>query len=64
MEKRNLNYTIVYLLDEDVVAEVISLGTYASKVHYTKGGFDHEIIVLNEDFEIIEQVNIEEIEEY
>jgi hypothetical protein len=51
------------LPDEKVYGEVISLGTYASKVHYIKDGFEYESIILNEDFEILEQVNIEEIEE-
>ena len=64
MTRKNLNYTIVFIPDEEVYGEVISLGSYASKVHYVLDGIEYEIIMLNEDFEIIEQVNIEEIEEY
>ena len=63
MERRNLNYTIVYLADEEVYGEVLSFGTYASTVHYVKNGFEYELLMLNEDFEIVEQINIEEIEE-
>jgi len=63
VKRQNFNYTIVYLPDEKVYGEVISLGTYASKVHYIKDGFEYESIILNEDFEILEQINIEEIEE-
>jgi len=63
-KRRNLNYTIVFIEDEEVYGEVISFGTYASRVHFTKNGFDYEVHMLNEDFEIIEQINIEEIEEY
>jgi hypothetical protein len=63
VKKRNFNYTIVYIPDEKVYGEAVSLGTYASKVHFVKDGFEYELVLLNEDFEIIEQVNIEEIEE-
>jgi len=58
-----INYTIVYVLDEKVYGEVLSLGTYASRVHFIKDGFEHDVYLLNEDFVIVEQVNIEEIEE-
>jgi hypothetical protein len=63
VKRQNFNYIIVYLPDEKVYGEIISLGTYASKVHYVKDGFEYESIILNEDFEILEQINIEEIEE-
>jgi len=63
VKRQNFNYTIVYLLDEKVYGEVVSLGTYASMVHYVKDGFEYKVTMLNEDFEIVEQVNIEEIEE-
>jgi hypothetical protein len=63
VKRQNFNYTIVYLLDEKVYGEVISLGIYASKVCYVKDGFEYNVIMLNEDFEIVEQINIEEIEE-
>jgi len=58
-----INYTIVYITDEKVYGEVLSLGTYASRVHFIKDGFENDIYLLNEDFIIVEQVNIEEIEE-
>ena len=63
MKRRNFNYTIVYLPDEKVYGEVVSFGTYASKVHYVKDGFEYELVMLNEDFDVVEQINIEEIEE-
>jgi len=53
----------VYLADEEVYGEVLSFGTYASTVHYVKDGHEYELLMLNEDFEIVEQINIEEIEE-
>ena len=63
VKKQNFNYTIVYIPDEKVYGEVLFFGTYASKVHFVKEGFEYETILLNEDFEILEQINIEEIEE-
>jgi hypothetical protein len=62
-KRRNLNYTIVYIQDEEVYGEVLSFGTYASTVHYLKDGFEYKLLMLNEDFEVVEQINIEEIEE-
>jgi hypothetical protein len=64
VKKQNFNYIIVYIPDEKVYGEIVSFGSYASKVRYTKDGFEYNLVLLNEDFEIIEQVNIEEIEEY
>lgn len=44
---------VVYLPDEEVYAEVISYGTYASTVVYSKGGVRYEVMVLNEEIEFI-----------
>ena len=63
MKRQDYNYILIYIHDEEVYGEVLSLGTYASKVHFIKDGFEYETILLNDDFEIIEQVNIKEIEE-
>lgn len=63
MVEKNYSYTIVYIPDEKVYGEAVSFGTYASKVHFIKDGFEYSVVLLNEDFEVIEQVNIEEIEE-
>ena len=64
MKRRSfINYTIVYITDEKVYGEVLSLGTYVSRVHFIKDGFEHDVYLLNEDFVIVEQVNIAEIEE-
>ena len=62
-KRRNLNDTIVYIQDEEVYGEVLSFGTYVSTVHYLKDGFEYKLLMLNEDFEVVEQINIEEIEE-
>lgn len=63
VKRQNYRYTVVYLYDEKVYGEIVSEGIYASLVHYIKDGFEYKVTLLNEDFEIVEQVNIEEIEE-
>lgn len=64
MSDDRLKYAIAYLHDEKVYAEVIAYGSFASKVRYLKNGIECEIVMLNEDFEIIEEANIEIEEEY
>ena len=59
----NFKYTIVYLPDEKVYGEVVSYGTYASKIRYSKMGIEYQVVVLNEDFDLVYEVNIPEIEE-
>jgi hypothetical protein len=63
VKSHKVNYTIVYIEDEDIYGEIVSHGAYASKIHYLKDGFEYEIILLNDEFEIVEEINIEEIEE-
>jgi len=63
MQGESLNYTVIFLPDERVYGEIVSRGTYASKVRYMQDGFQYEIVMLNEDFEIVEEINIPEIEE-
>jgi hypothetical protein len=63
-EENNLRYAVIYIPDEDTYGELLSFGYIASTVSYVKDGMSHEVIMLNEDFEIIEEINIEEIEEY
>jgi hypothetical protein len=53
----------VYLFDERVYGELLFFGAYTSKVRYKLGGFLYESIVFNEDFEIVEEIVIPEIEE-
>lgn len=61
---QHINYGIVFIHDEKVYGEILSFGSYASKVRYSKNGIQYEVTMLNEDFEIIEEVNIEIEEEY
>ena len=62
-EAENLKYTIVYLFDEKAFGELLTFGAYTSKVRYKLGGFQYESVVFNEDFEIVEEIVIPEIEE-
>jgi hypothetical protein len=64
VKKRQISYAIVYIPHENVYGEVVKYGSYASLIYYMKDGFAFESFLLNEDFEIIEEINIEEIEEY
>lgn len=56
-------YALVYLTEERVYGELLSYGVYASKIKYKKGAFLYELYILNDEFEILEEVNIQEIEE-
>ena len=62
-EAESLKYTIVYLFDERVYGELVVWGAYTSRVRYKLGGFLYESIVFNEDYEIVEEIVIPEIEE-
>jgi hypothetical protein len=63
-EEVSFNYTIVYLPYEKVYGELISLGIYASLINYIKDGIQYQTMVLNDEFDIIEEVHIDIEEEY
>lgn len=63
VSEETFNYSIIYIPDERVYGEIISYGTYASKIRYSRDGIEYQILMLNEDFEIIEEVHIGEVEE-
>ena len=63
MEEESFKYGIVYLLDDEIYGELISHGSYASTVRYVLDGIEYQTVMLNEDFDIIEEVHIQEIEE-
>lgn len=62
--ENNYKYSVVYIYDEKTYGELVSFGGYVSKIHYSKNGIDYEVMLLNEDFEIVEEANIELEEEY
>jgi hypothetical protein len=46
---------LVFLTDERIVAQLIELGAYASRVRYTRMGIEYEVVVTNDEFEYIER---------
>ena len=46
---------IVYIPEFDVYGEIVYRGAYASTVRYRDGGILYEVIMLNEDFEEVEE---------
>ena len=64
VQERHIRYAIVYIPDENIYGELLSFGYIASVVSYFKDGVTHEVIMLNEDFEIVEEVNIEMEEDF
>mgnify|MGYP003353548332 CR=1 FL=1 len=53
----------VFLIDENIYAELIELGAYASRVRYTYGGTLYDVIVENEDF-IFDKNDLEDEMDY
>lgn len=58
------HHIIVYLYDEQVYAELVSHGAYASTVRYSLDGVLYEVMVENEEFDIVEDITIGIEEEY
>ena len=54
---------IVFIHDEGVYGTTEKIGAFASTVKYNKGGVDHEAILENEDFAIIDEIVFDHIEE-
>ena len=52
MEERHAE--IVWLTEERTFAELISLSAHFAKVRYTRGGIDHEVLILHDEFKYIE----------
>lgn len=44
---------IVFIPEEGVYGEVISLGSYASMVEYSVSGINYKVMMLNEDLDFI-----------
>jgi hypothetical protein len=54
---------IVYIHDERVYGTVDNLGAFASLVKYQKNGVDHEVLLENEDFAIVDEIVFHHVEE-
>lgn len=52
------NYPLVHITHEDVIGQLIQFGAYASTVRYEIRGIEFEAILLNEDFIIIQELDL------
>lgn len=52
------NYPMIYLYELGILGELIRYNAHASVVRYTMDGIQHESIILNDDFEIIQEIGL------
>lgn len=52
----DVNYPMVYLYDQGILGYLIQYNAHASKVGYDLDGIGYETVMLNEDFEIIQEM--------
>lgn len=55
---QNANFPMIYLYDYGILGELVRYNAHASIVRYEVDGIQYEIPMLNEDFEIIDELNI------
>lgn len=63
MSENDINYPMVYLYEEGILGNLLSYGAYMSKIGYELNGICHEVMMLNEDFEVIHELDFG-IEDY
>jgi hypothetical protein len=54
---------VVFLNEEGVFGTIDKLGAFASTVKYKKDDIEHEALLENEDFVIVDEIVFEHIEE-
>jgi hypothetical protein len=54
---------VVFLNEEGVFGTIDKLGAFASTVKYKKDNIEHEALLENEDFVIVDEIVFEHIEE-
>jgi hypothetical protein len=57
------HHVVVYIEDENIYGYLLSEGLYASRIQYSKLGVEYDVMILNDEFEIIEDIRIEIEEE-
>ena len=55
-QEKNVSYPMIYLYDQGILGYLIQYNAHASKIGYDLDGINYETIILNEDFEIIQEV--------
>jgi hypothetical protein len=61
--EENVNYPMIYLYDIGILGNLIQYNAHASVVSYSMDGIITETVMLNEDFEIIQELDLG-IDEY
>jgi hypothetical protein len=57
------HHVVVYIEYENIYGYLLSEGLYASRIQYSKLGVEYDVMILNDEFEIIEDIRIEIEEE-
>ena len=52
-------YRLVWMIEEQVTAELVSFGAHSSRVQYTLNGIHYDEVVINEDFIPLDDLGIE-----
>lgn len=55
--------SIVFIHKEGVYGSCEKLGAFASLVRYTKDGEEHEVLLENEEFSIMDEIVFDHVEE-
>lgn len=53
-------HIMAYFPEEESYVDVISYGSYASRIKYFKDGLSYEVVVLNEELDFIFSIEEEE----
>ena len=61
--KRESDFSIVYIFEENCFGTLVSYGAYTSRINYKKNGIEYELDLFNDEFEIVEDSGIQYIEE-
>jgi hypothetical protein len=63
MSENEYNYPMVYLYEEGILGSLISYGAYTSSIRYEINGIVYDVVLFNEDFEIVQELDLG-IEDY
>lgn len=50
---------LVWMIEEQVTAELVSMGAFSSRVKFNSNGIDYDEIVINEDFIPLNELGIQ-----
>lgn len=57
-DQEGINYPMIYLYDFGILGELIRYNAHASIVRYEMDGIEYEVAMLNDDFEIIQELDL------